>query len=212
MILIIDNYDSFVFNIARYFHKLGEATEVIRNDAIGVRDLVQLKPRAVVISPGPCTPTEAGISSAVVRELSGFVPILGICLGHQCIGSAFGGSVRRARHPMHGRSSSIAHDGRELFDGLPSPLRVGRYHSLIVELEGSCAPDLTVTARSEEGEIMALAHREQQTYGVQFHPESILTQHGHLLLANFLRVGSRPRPSRTRPTWSAHAPGSRSAP
>lgn len=211
MILIIDNYGSFVFNIARYFHKLGEATEVIRNDAIGISDLTDLKPSAV-ISPGPCTPTEAGISIAVVRELSGFVPILGIYLGHQCVGSAFGASVGRARRPMHGRSSSIAHDGRGLFDGLPSPLRVGRYHSLIVKLDGSCAPDLAVTARSEEGEIMALAHREQPTYGVQFHPESILTQDGHLLLANFLRLGVGPRPSRTRPTCFAHAPGLGSAP
>ncbi|WP_354098338.1 aminodeoxychorismate/anthranilate synthase component II [Bradyrhizobium sp. S3.2.12] len=211
MILIIDNYDSFVFNIARYFHKLGEATEVIRNDAICVSDLVQLKPRAVVISPGPCTPTEAGISTAVVRELSGFVPILGICLGHQCIGSTFGGSVRRARRPMHGRSSSVAHDGRGLFDGLPSPLRVGRYHSLIVELDDGCAPHLTVTARSQEGEIMALAHREHRTYGLQFHPESILTQDGHLLLANFLRLVSGPSPSRTHPTCSAHASGSGNA-
>ncbi|MCK1496716.1 aminodeoxychorismate/anthranilate synthase component II [Bradyrhizobium sp. 188] len=208
MILIIDNYDSFVFNIARYFHKLGETTVVIRNDAITVSDLVDLKPCAVVISPGPCTPTEAGISTAVVRELSGFVPILGICLGHQCIGSAFGASVRRARRPMHGRSSSIAHDGRGLFHGLPSPLRVGRYHSLIVEFDGPCTPDLTVTARSEQGEIMALAHREQPTYGVQFHPESILTQDGHLLLANFLRLVSGLRPSRTHPILSAHASGS----
>ncbi|OSI68653.1 anthranilate synthase component II [Bradyrhizobium canariense] len=190
MIVIIDNYDSFVFNVARYFHKLGEATKVIRNDAIGVSDLVGLKPSAVVISPGPCTPTEAGISTAVIQELSGFVPILGICLGHQCIGSAFGGSVRRARRPMHGRSSPVAHDGRGLFEGLPSPLRVGRYHSLVVELDSLCAPDLVVTARSEEGEIMALAHREQPVYGVQFHPESILTQEGYLLLANFLRLGS----------------------
>lgn len=189
MILIIDNYDSFVFNIARYIHRLCEATEVVRNDAISISDLVSLKPRAVVISPGPCTPAEAGISTAIVRELSGLVPILGICLGHQCIGSAYGGNVKRARRPMHGRSSPIAHDGRGLFDGLSSPLRVGRYHSLIVELDGSSASNLMVTARSEEGEIMALAHRKHPTYGLQFHPESILTQDGHLLLANFLRLG-----------------------
>jgi para-aminobenzoate synthetase component 2 len=188
LIVIIDNYDSFAFNIARYFRKLGEATEVIRNDVVSVSDLVGLKPRAVVISPGPCTPIQAGISTAVVRELSGVVPILGICLGHQCIGSVFGGRVARARRPMHGRSSYVTHDGRGLFKGLSSPLCVGRYHSLVVELDQSCAPHLTVTARSEEGEIMALAHRHQVTYGVQFHPESILTQQGHVLLMNFLRL------------------------
>lgn len=188
MIVIIDNYNSFVFNIARYFRKLGEATEVIRNDVVSVSDLVGLKPRAVVISPGPCTPSEAGISTAVVRALSGRVPILGICLGHQCIGSVFGGRVARARRPMHGRSSYVTHDGRGLFKELPSPLCVGRYHSLVVELDEQCAPHLTVTARSDEGEIMALAHRYQPTYGVQFHPELILTQEGHVLFANFLRL------------------------
>ncbi|WP_092514336.1 aminodeoxychorismate/anthranilate synthase component II [Afipia sp. GAS231] len=188
MIVIIDNYDSFVFNIARYFRELGEATEVIRNDAVSVSELVDLRPRAVVISPGPCTPSEAGISTAVVQELSGRVPILGICLGHQCIGSVFGGCVARARRPMHGRSSYVTHDGRGLFKELPSPLCVGRYHSLVVELDESCAPHLTVTAWSSEGEIMALAHRHQPTYGVQFHPESILTQQGHTLLTNFLRL------------------------
>lgn len=188
MIIIVDNYDSFVFNIARYFRKLGEATEVIRNDAVSVRDLIGRKPRAVVISPGPCTPAEAGISTAVVRELSGRVPILGICLGHQCIGSVFGGRVTRARRPMHGRSSYIRHEERGLFKELPSPLSVGRYHSLVVELDESCAPHLTVTARSDEGEIMALAHRYQPTYGVQFHPESILTQQGNVLFMNFLRL------------------------
>ncbi|UPK05759.1 aminodeoxychorismate/anthranilate synthase component II [Bradyrhizobium sp. 170] len=188
MILIVDNYDSFVFNIARYLRKLGAATVVIRNDALTVSNLVGLKPRAVIISPGPCTPLEAGISTAIVRELSGRLPILGICLGHQCIGSVFGGRVVRARRPMHGRSSHIAHDGQGLFTGLSSPLCVGRYHSLVVELDETCAPHLKVTARSEEGEIMALAHRYQPTYGVQFHPESILTPQGDLLLSNFLRI------------------------
>ncbi|MHB0773423.1 anthranilate synthase component II [Bradyrhizobium sp. 1.29L] len=188
MIVIIDNYDSFVFNIARYFRNLGEATQVVRNDEISVRDLVGLKPRAVVISPGPCTPLEAGISTAVVRELSGRVPILGICLGHQCIGTVFGGGVARARRPMHGRSSYVTHDGRGLFEKLPSQLRVGRYHSLVVELNEASAPYLTVTARSDEGEIMALAHHFQPTFGLQFHPESILTEQGHVLLMNFLRL------------------------
>lgn len=161
---------------------------MIRNDEISVDDLVGLKPRAIVISPGPCTPVQAGISLAVVRELSGHVPILGICLGHQCIGAVFGGHVVRARKPMHGRSSQVRHDGRGLFKGLASPLTVGHYHSLIVELEGARAPDLTVTARSDEGEIMALAHRYQPTYGAQFHPESILSEQGHVLLMNFLRL------------------------
>lgn len=188
MIAIIDNYDSFVFNIARYFRELGEETEVVRNDIISVSDLARLKPRAVVISPGPCTPIEAGISTAVVRELSGRVPILGVCLGHQCIGSVFGGRVVRARRPMHGRSSQITHDGRGLFTGLPSPLCVGRYHSLVVELDELCPLNLMVTARSAEGEIMAVSHRYQPTYGVQFHPESILTQQGRVLLTNFLRL------------------------
>ncbi|MDA9391292.1 aminodeoxychorismate/anthranilate synthase component II [Bradyrhizobium ottawaense] len=188
MILIIDNYDSFVFNIARYFRALGEETQVVRNDAMSFTDLLALQARAIVISPGPCTPMEAGISTAVVRELSGRVPILGICLGHQCIGSVFGGRVVRARCPMHGRASHITHDGRGLFKQLPSPLSVGRYHSLAVELEESDAQHLVVTARSNEGEIMALAHRHQPTYGLQFHPESVLTQQGHVLLMNFLRL------------------------
>ncbi|KRQ02089.1 anthranilate synthase component II [Bradyrhizobium manausense] len=188
MIVIIDNYDSFVFNIARYFQRLGEATQVIRNDAATVRDLADLKPRAVVISPGPRTPSEAGMSMAVVRELSGHVPILGICLRHQCIGSVFGGRVARALRPMHGRSSYVTHDGLGLFSKLQSPLRVGRYHSLVVEFEESCAANLIVTARSKEGEIMALAHRNQPTYGLQFHPESFLTEEGHMLFANFLDI------------------------
>ncbi|WP_139481325.1 anthranilate synthase component II [Bradyrhizobium ivorense] len=188
MIVIIDNYDSFVFNIARYFRKLGAETKVVRNDAISVTDLVGLKPRAIVISPGPRTPMEAGISAAIVRELSGRVPILGICLGHQCIGSVFGGRVVRARRPMHGRDSHITHDGRGLFKELPSPLRVGCYHSLAVELDLSDAPDLVVTARSDDGEVMALANRHQPTYGVQFHPESVLTEQGDALLMNFLQL------------------------
>lgn len=186
MIAIIDNYDSFVFNVARYFAELGEQTQVIRNDAVTVADLAATRPSAVVISPGPCTPTEAGISSEIVRQLSGTLPILGICLGHQCIGSVFGGRVTRARRPMHGRASAILHDGYGLFAGLPCPLPAGRYHSLVVELDADRPTPLTVTARSEEGEIMALAHRDHPTFGMQFHPESILTPHGHALLQNFL--------------------------
>ncbi|MGY4408268.1 para-aminobenzoate synthetase component 2 [Bradyrhizobium sp. LB7.1] len=188
MIVIIDNYDSFVFNIARYFQNIGQTAEVIRNDSVSVGDVAGLKPRAIVISPGPCTPTEAGISSAVVRELSGRVPILGICLGHQCIGHVFGERVACACRPIHGRSSFLTHNGRGLFNELPSPLSVGRYHSLVVELKDPCSSHLAVTARSDEGEIMALAHRYHPTYGVQFHPESILTQQGHVLLMNFLQL------------------------
>ncbi|WP_074125007.1 aminodeoxychorismate/anthranilate synthase component II [Bradyrhizobium sp. NAS96.2] len=190
MIVIIDNYDSFVFNIARHFRKLGEEAEVIRNDALSLADVVGLRPCAVVISPGPCTPMEAGISTAVVRELSGRVPILGICLGHQCIGSVFGGRVVRARRPMHGRSSYVMHDRRGLFSELPSPLCVGRYHSLVVELDEASSQHLKVTAHSDETEIMALAHRYHPTYGVQFHPESILTQYGSMLLMSFLQIAN----------------------
>lgn len=187
MIVLIDNYDSFVFNIARYFREIGESTQIIRNDAISVRSLAQLRPRAIIISPGPCTPNEAGISKDVVRGLSGYVPILGICLGHQCIGEVFGGRVVNARFPMHGRPSHIKHNGKALFHQLPCPLQVGRYHSLIVELNGRALSPLKITARSEEGEIMAFAHRHHKTYGVQFHPESILTKMGSALFTNFLR-------------------------
>ncbi|MCP3387813.1 aminodeoxychorismate/anthranilate synthase component II [Bradyrhizobium sp. CCGB12] len=193
MIAIIDNYDSFVFNIARYFRELGEISEVIRNDATSIGDLVGLKPRAIVISPGPCTPTEAGISRTIVHELSGRIPILGICLGHQCIGTAFGGSIARARRPMHGRASHVTHDSKGLFKELPCPLRVGRYHSLIVELDDTCGSPLMVTARSEDAEIMALAHRHHPTFGVQFHPESILTRGGHTLFSNFLQLAEASR-------------------
>ncbi|SRR5258708_1971717 len=188
MLVVIDNYDSFVFNIARCFRMLGATVEVVRNDQVDVDVLVRLKPRGIVISPGPRTPAEAGISVAVVRALSGHLPILGICLGHQCIGSVFGGRVVTARRPLHGQASPVMHNGKCLFAGLPSPLLVGRYHSLIVEFEESAPSPLVVTARSEEGEIMALAHRDAPTYGVQFHPESILTQDGNVLLANFLHL------------------------
>ena len=191
MIVIVDNFNSFVFNIARYFRELGEAVEVIRNDAISACDLARMRPSAVVVSPGPCAPTEAGISIAVIRALSGRVPILGVSLGHQCIGAVFGGRIARARRPMHGRASHIAHSGQGLFDSLPSPLCVGRYHSLVVELDASSASPLVPTAHSEEGEIMAVAHRDHPTYGVQFHPEPILSQSGQALFANFLRIAER---------------------
>ncbi|APF36619.1 glutamine amidotransferase of anthranilate synthase or aminodeoxychorismate synthase [Chelatococcus sambhunathii] len=190
MIVVIDNYDSFVFNIARYLCELGREVTVVRNDAVDVEGLAAMHPSAVVLSPGPCTPREAGISCDVVRAFSGRVPLLGICLGHQCIGEVFGGQVVRARVPMHGRAAPALHEGEGLFAGLPQPLAVGRYHSLIVTLDDEAGP-LRVTARSPEGEIMALAHRAHPTYGIQFHPESVLTPQGKALLANFLAAAER---------------------
>jgi anthranilate synthase component 2 len=187
MILLIDNYDSFVFNLARYFRRLGQETVVVRNDAITVASLRNNLPEAIVLSPGPCTPNEAGCSLDVVRELAGQVPILGICLGHQTIGAAFGGKVVRADEPVHGRTSEIFHDQASVFAGLPSPLVACRYHSLVVERE-SLPQELAVTAWTEDGTIMALEHRTLRIVGLQFHPESILTDHGYDLLAAFLRM------------------------
>ena len=191
MILLIDNYDSFVFNLARYVGELGHAREVVRNDALTVAEIEALAPDAIILSPGPCTPKEAGISNAVIRELGPRIPILGVCLGHQCIAEAYGGLVLRARRPMHGKTSLIAHDGRGVFPGLPDPLRVTRYHSLIAASER--VPDeLEVSAWSPEGEIMGLRHRTHPVEGVQFHPEAVLTERGHDLLANFLaRIAPR---------------------
>lgn len=186
MIVLVDNYDSFVFNVARYLEELGHSTHVVRNDAIDAAALAAMAPEAIILSPGPCTPNEAGASLEIVARLSGRIPILGICLGHQCIGQAFGGRVRRARHPMHGRSSVITHPATGVFEGLPSPLAVGRYHSLIVDLNETSNAELAVTARSPEGEIMAMQHRRHPTVGIQFHPESILTEHGHRMLGNFV--------------------------
>ena len=187
MILLIDNYDSFVWNLARYVSELGHTRLVVRNDSIGLADIAALAPSHIIVSPGPCTPAEAGISNAVVAAFAPTVPILGVCLGHQCIGAALGGRVERARRPMHGKTSPVRHDGTGLFRGLPDPLRVMRYHSLIVQDRG--LPDaLRVTARSEEGEIMALSHRDHPLHGVQFHPEAVLTEHGHDLLRNFLAL------------------------
>ncbi|WP_333822071.1 anthranilate synthase component II [Pinisolibacter sp.] len=186
MILVLDNYDSFVANIGRYFRNLGASTVEVRNDAITVDEVERLAPRALVISPGPGRPREAGVSEALIRRFSGRVPILGICLGHQAIGEVFGGRIARAREPMHGRASPIDHDGDGLFAKLPRPTTVGRYHSLIVEVDD--APDLIVTARSEAGEIMGLRHRVHPTHGVQFHPESVLTPQGAALFDNFLAI------------------------
>ena len=183
MILIIDNYDSFVHNVARYFVELGETVHVVRNDAVEPK---HLKAKAIVISPGPGTPHDAGVSLEVVREYSGKLPILGICLGHQVIGEVFGGRVLRAKHPMHGDASTITHDSSGVFAGLPQSLSVGRYHSLIVEdVENT---PLRVTAKSDDGEIMGVTHKDHPTFGVQFHPESILTEHGYDMLKNFLKV------------------------
>jgi len=193
-ILLIDNYDSFVFNLARYLRELGVATQVVRNDAVTVAEITRLAPAAIVISPGPCTPREAGISLEVVRQLGGRIPLLGVCLGHQAIAEGLGGRVVRAAEPVHGRTTLIEHSGTGLFADLPNPLRAGRYHSLIAE-PSSLPDELLVTARTAEGVIMAFAHRDQPLWGVQFHPESILTEGGHRLLANFLGLaGLKPGP------------------
>ncbi|WP_342151054.1 aminodeoxychorismate/anthranilate synthase component II [Methylorubrum sp. SB2] len=187
MILVIDNYDSFVFNVVRYFEELGETVRVVRNDALDVPGIRALNPEAVVISPGPCTPAEAGVSLPAIRELSGELPILGVCLGHQAIGAAFGGRVERAGRPLHGQATPIRHGGAGLFDGLPQPMQVGRYHSLIVTPTPEMECQLSVDAVSSEGEVMALSHRAHPTWGIQFHPESVLTENGHALFSNFLK-------------------------
>lgn len=204
MILLIDNYDSFVHNLARYVQRLGEETRVVRNDAVSVAEIRRMKPDAIVLSPGPCTPTEAGCSLEVVRELTGEVPILGVCLGHQTIAAALGGKVVRAKEPVHGRSSEVRHGGEGVFAGLPNPLTVGRYHSLVVE-EKSLPPELDITARTADGTVMALTHRQHPVVGVQFHPESILTRGGYELLANFLRLAGLPPPHEF-PPFASEAP------
>jgi para-aminobenzoate synthetase component 2 len=186
-VLLIDNYDSFVHNLARYVRELGHDTAVRRNDAIDLRQIEALRPSQVIVSPGPCTPREAGISNAVIAELGSTIPILGVCLGHQCVAAALGGRVVRAARPRHGKTSPVHHSGEGLFAGLPSPFEATRYHSLIVEDAG--LPEcLEVVARTPEGEIMALRHRLWPVWGVQFHPESVLTEHGHDLLRNFLAL------------------------
>ncbi len=187
VILMIDNYDSFTYNLVQYLGELGEDVKVVRNDEMGVEDIESLKPARIVISPGPCTPNEAGVSLEVIRRFAGRVPLLGVCLGHQAIGQAFGGRIVHARTLMHGKVSEIHHTGKGVFRGLPSPYRATRYHSLAIERE-SCPPELEVTAWTEDGEIMGVRHRTLAIEGVQFHPESILTEHGHELLANFLRT------------------------
>lgn len=187
MLLMIDNYDSFTFNIVQYLAQLGEEVKVVRNDEISVDYIATLRPDRMVVSPGPCSPEEAGISVAAIREYAGKIPLLGVCLGHQSIGAAFGGRVVRSVSLMHGKTSPIHHDGRELFEGLPNPFSATRYHSLVVER--SSLPDcLEVTAWVDNGEIMGLRHRQLPVWGVQFHPESILTEGGMELLQNFLTL------------------------
>jgi anthranilate synthase component II len=187
VILLIDNYDSFVYNLARYLRLLGQRTMVVRNDAMSVEDISQLAPQAIVLSPGPGTPADAGCSVAVVEKLAGQVPILGVCLGHQAIAAAFGARIMEAAEPMHGRTSHVEHDGEGIFRGLPRPLEVCRYHSLIIE-PSTLSDQLHVTAHCDNGLVMALQHRWWPIVGVQFHPEAILTQHGFALLANYLEL------------------------
>lgn len=187
MILVIDNYDSFAYNLVQYLGELGWEPVVYRNDGISLEQIKAMAPSHIIISPGPCTPLEAGISNDVVRYFRGKIPILGVCLGHQCIGYVYGGRIERASVPVHGKTSLIFHDGKTIFRGLPSPMVGGRYHSLVVNAE-SVPASLEVSARTEEGEIMGLRSREDMVEGIQFHPESILTEKGHDILANFLSL------------------------
>lgn len=189
MIVLLDNYDSFVHNLARYVRELGGEPHVLRNDAVTTDDVAELTPTHIIISPGPCTPAEAGISVEVIRRLGPAVPVLGVCLGHQAIGAAYGGRVVRAREPMHGRTSPITHDGSGVLRGLPSPFRATRYHSLALE-RTSLPAELLVNATSEDGDIMGVRHAEHPVHGVQFHPESVLTEHGHAIVRRFLEQGS----------------------
>lgn len=185
MIIMIDNYDSFTYNLVQFVGELGEELQVYRNDKITIEEIERLSPDYLMISPGPCTPNEAGISMQAIRHFAGKIPILGVCLGHQSIGQVFGGNVIRAERLMHGKTSEVFHDGKTIFRDIPSPFTAARYHSLIVEAE-TLPDELEVTARTAEGEIMAVRHRRYPIEGVQFHPESIITQHGKQLLRNFL--------------------------
>jgi len=185
MLLMIDNYDSFTFNLVQYFGELGQEVRVFRNDEITLEGIEALAPDQLVLSPGPCSPAEAGICVPAVRHFAGRLPILGVCLGHQSIGAALGGRIVRAQRQMHGKTSEISTDGRGVFHGLPRRMTVIRYHSLVIERE-SLPPELEITATADDGEIMGVRHRELPIEGVQFHPESILSEHGHAMLRNFL--------------------------
>ena len=185
MLLMIDNYDSFTYNLVQYFGELGADVQVYRNDAITLDQVAALAPTQIVVSPGPCTPKEAGISVPLIQRFAGQIPILGVCLGHQAIGQAFGGRIVRSERVMHGKLSPVTHDGRGVFNGVPTPFAVTRYHSLAIE-RGHLPSVLEVTATADDGEIMGVRHRELAVEGVQFHPEAILTEHGKRLLANFL--------------------------
>jgi len=187
MLVMIDNYDSFTYNLVQYLGELGQVIRVFRNDQVTVDELERIAPERVVISPGPCTPLEAGVSNEVIRRFGGRVPLLGVCLGHQCIGHVFGGEIVRAPRLMHGKTSVIHHDGKTIFQNLPNPFCATRYHSLIIRRE-TLPRCLEVTAETDQGEIMGVRHREQPIEGVQFHPESILTESGKDLLRNFLAM------------------------
>jgi anthranilate synthase component 2 len=188
MLLMIDNYDSFTYNLVQYLGELGEDVRVYRNDAVTLDEIARMKPARIVISPGPCTPNEAGVSVPLIQRFTGTIPILGVCLGHQSIGQAFGGRIVHAKAVMHGKTSAIAHNAGGVFRGLPNPFQATRYHSLVIE-QASLPECLEVTAWTDDGEIMGVRHRSLPVEGVQFHPESILTEHGHALLRNFLERG-----------------------
>ena len=187
MILLIDNYDSFTYNLVQYLGELGQEPVACRNDAITLEQIESLSPSHIIISPGPCTPLEAGISNDVIRHFRGRIPILGVCLGHQCIGYVYGGLIKRAELPMHGKDSLIFHDGKTVFEGLESPLVGGRYHSLVIGAD-TVPPSLEVSAKTENGVIMAVRNRRDAVEGIQFHPESIMTPAGHDILLNFLKL------------------------
>ena len=187
MMLLIDNYDSFTYNLAQYFGELGQEVEVIRNDAIDLEGIKAMNPERIVVSPGPCTPNEAGISVPLIKAFAGKLPILGVCLGHQSIGAAFGGNIVRAKRVMHGKTSTVTHNRQDCFAEIPTPFTVVRYHSLVIE-RATLPNELSVTAESDDGEIMGVRHKTLPIWGVQFHPESIITEHGHDLLKNFLNL------------------------
>jgi len=190
MLLVIDNYDSFTFNLVQYLRMLGEEVAVKRNDEIGVKDIEEMRPGKLVLSPGPCTPAEAGICIEAIRYFSGRIPILGVCLGHQAIGAAFGGKIVRAARLMHGKTSPIIHDRKAIYRGLPSPFEAGRYHSLLIE-EATMPACLEISARTPEGEIMGVRHKQYEVEGIQFHPESVLTPYGMDLLRNFVKQNGK---------------------